>query len=53
MDYILNEFIKNCPKELITVIVKLFNIILDTGIVTDITIIAPLKNVQVINCGIE
>ena len=29
----MNEFIKNCPKELIPVITKLFNIILHTGII--------------------
>ena len=33
--YILNEFFKNCPKELIPVITKLFNIILDTGIISN------------------
>ena len=31
IDNILNEFIKNCPKELHPAIVKLFNIILESG----------------------
>ena len=52
-DYILNEFIKYCPKELITVIVNLFNIILDTGIIPSqwtIGVIKPLyKNKGNIN----
>ena len=45
VDNILNEFIKYCPEELIIVIVKFFNIILESGIVpTDWTIgiIKPL-----------
>ena len=33
IDYILNEFIKNCPEELIPVITKFFNIILVSGII--------------------
>ena len=38
-DNILNEFIKHCPEELIPAIVKLFNVILETGIIpTDWTI---------------
>ena len=32
-DNILNEFIKHCPEELIPAIVKLFNVILETGII--------------------
>ena len=33
IDSILNEFIKNCPESLINVIVLLFNMVLETGIV--------------------
>ena len=33
IDHIINEFIKNFPNELIPVITKLFNIILDSGII--------------------
>ena len=43
IDFILNEFIKNCPKELITVIVNLFNIILDTGIIPSEWTIGVIK----------
>ena len=45
IDNILNEFIKHCPNELISVIVKLFNVILDSGIIPSdwtIGIIKPL-----------
>ena len=53
VDHILNEFIKNCPEELIVVIVKFFNIILESGIVPNdwtIGIIKPLyKNKGDIN----
>ena len=39
MDHILNEFIKNCPDNLIYVIVLLFNIVLESGIIpTDWTV---------------
>ena len=31
VDNILNEFLKHCPEELVPVIVKLFNLILDSG----------------------
>ena len=31
IDNILNEFIKYCPNELISTIVKFFNVILDSG----------------------
>ena len=52
-DLILNEFLKYCPKELIPVIVKFFNIILDSGIIPQdwtIGIIKPLyKNKGDIN----
>ena len=47
IDHILNEFIKHCPNELILVIVKLFNVILDSGIIPSewtIGIIKPLYN---------
>ena len=38
-DHILNEFIKNCPDNLIYVIVLLFNIVLESGIIpTDWTV---------------
>ena len=33
MDCILNEFIKNCPENLINVIVLLFNMVLESGII--------------------
>ena len=53
IDNILNEFIKYSPKELIVVIVKFFNIILDTGIIPNdwtIGVIKPLyKNKGDIN----
>ena len=53
IDKILNEFIKHCPNELISVIVKLFNVILDSGIIPSdwtIGIIKPLyKNKGDIN----
>ena len=53
IDIILNEFIKNCPDELIPVIIKLFNIILETGIIPTewtVGIIKPLyKNKGDIN----
>ena len=53
IDNILNEFIKHCPNELISVIVKLFNVILDSGITPSdwtIGIIKPLyKNKGDIN----
>ena len=53
IDHILNEFIKHCPNELILVIVKLFNVILDSGIIPSewtIGIIKPLyKNKGDIN----
>ena len=45
VDHILNEFLKNCPEELIIVIVKFFNIVLESGIVPNdwtIGIIKPL-----------
>ena len=45
IDNILNEYMKNCPENVIAVIVKLFNIVLQTGIVpTDwcIGLIKPL-----------
>ena len=39
IDYILNEFIKYCPDKLIYVIVLIFNIVLETGIIpTDWTL---------------
>ncbi|CAL4066387.1 unnamed protein product, partial [Meganyctiphanes norvegica] len=43
VDNILNEFLKHCPKELITVIVKLFNIVLDTGIIPSDWTIGVIK----------
>ena len=53
VDNILNEFLKHCPKELIPVITKFFNIILDTGIIPHewtIGIIKPIyKNKGDIN----
>ena len=53
IDNILNEFIKHCPNELISIIVKFFNVILDSGIVPSdwtIGIIKPLyKNKGDIN----
>ena len=53
IDNILNEFIKHCPNELILIIVKLFNVILDSGIIPSdwtIGIIKPLyKNKGDIN----
>ena len=53
VDNILNEFIKHCPKELIVLIVKFFNIILESGIVPEdwtIGIIKPMyKNKGDIN----
>ena len=53
IDNILNEFIKHCPDELISVIVKFFNVILDSGIIPSdwtIGIIKPLyKNKGDIN----
>ena len=53
IDNILNEFIKHCPNELISVIVKLFNVILDSGIIPSdwtIGLIKPLyKNKGDIN----
>ena len=33
VDYILNEFIKYCPEKLIYVIVTLFNIVLESGVI--------------------
>ena len=33
IDYILNEFIKNCPEKLIYVIVLLFNMVLESGVI--------------------
>ena len=33
VDYILNEFIKYCPENLIYVIVNLFNIVLESGVI--------------------
>ena len=39
IDFILNEFIKNCPDKLIHVIVLLFNLVLESGFIpTDWTI---------------
>merc|ERR1711888_92135 len=39
IDYILNEFIKNCPEKLIYVIVLLFNMVLESGVIpTDWTV---------------
>ena len=39
VDHILNEFIKNCPDDLIYVIVLLFNMVLESGIIpTDWTV---------------
>ena len=53
IDIILNEFIKHCPNELIPVITRLFNIILETGIIPTewtVGIIKPLyKNKGDIN----
>ena len=45
IDQVRNEFIKNCPDDIITIIVKLFNIVLKTGIIPDdwcIGVIFPL-----------
>ena len=33
VDYIINEYINHCPTELLEIVVKLFNIVLKTGIV--------------------
>ena len=33
VDHILNEFIKNCPEKLVYIIVFIFNIVLETGVV--------------------
>ncbi|CAL4108263.1 unnamed protein product, partial [Meganyctiphanes norvegica] len=53
IDNILNEFLKYCPNELLPVIVKLFNIVLDSGIIPSewtIGVIKPLyKNKGDIN----
>ena len=53
VDNILNEFLKYCPNELLPVIVKLFNIVLDSGIIPSewtIGVIKPLyKNKGDIN----
>ena len=53
VDNILNEFIKYCPEELIPVLAKLFNIVLETGIIPSdwtIGVIKPLyKNKGDIN----
>ena len=53
VDNILNEFIKYCPEDLIPVLAKLFNIVLDTGIIPSnwtIGVIKPLyKNKGDIN----
>ena len=43
IDNILNEFLKYCPKELIPVIVKFFNIVLDSGIIPDDWITGIIK----------
>ena len=52
-DKILNEFMKYCPNELIPVIVKLFNVVLDSGVIPSewtIGVIKPLyKNKGDIN----
>ena len=33
IDNIINEFLKNCPYEMIVIITKIFNIVLDTGLI--------------------
>ena len=43
IDNILNEFLKYCPEELIPVIVKFFNIVLDSGIIPDDWITGIIK----------
>ena len=45
IDYVINEFIKNSPEKMVEVLVKLFNLVLETGLIpTDWTIgiIKPL-----------
>ena len=45
LDQVRNEFIKNCPDNVISIVVKLFNIVLKTGIIPDewcIGVIIPL-----------
>ena len=53
VDYVINEFLKNCPDSLVVVIVEMFNLVLKTGIVPEdwaIGIIQPLyKNKGSIN----
>ena len=35
LDQVRNEFIKNCPDSVITIVVKLFNLVLKTGIIPE------------------
>ena len=44
-DRIINEYLKNCPNEVLEIIVKYFNVILDTGIIPNdwsIALIHPI-----------
>ncbi len=45
IDNVINEYLKNCPAQLLTVIVKLFNVVLLSGVVPDdwcVGVIQPL-----------